>query len=77
MSADADGTLQLLEQKRLQLEGQIAEFEKQLLHWQSWETDYELFKEEITAGSNSDNGQNLPQSVEQFDRNLLNSQGMF
>lgn len=79
MSSDAgtDGTLQLLERKRLQLESQIADFEKQLLHWQSWETDYELFKEEITAAPESDNEQKLPQSVEEFDRQFLTSQGMF
>jgi hypothetical protein len=36
-----------LERRRLQLENDVAELRRLLQHWQTWDADYEVFKEDI------------------------------
>ena len=38
-----------LERTRLRLDQQVHKLQESLLHWQTWEAEYEGFKEEIQA----------------------------
>lgn len=38
-----------LERHRLRLEENVAKLQKSLQHWQTWEAEYEGFKEELLA----------------------------
>lgn len=38
-----------LERHRLRLEENVAKLQKSLQHWQTWEAEYEGFKEELSA----------------------------
>lgn len=38
-----------IEGHRLQLEENVAKLQKSLQHWQTWEAEYEGFKEELLA----------------------------
>lgn len=45
-----------LERTQLRLEQEVPKLQKLLLHWQTWEAEYEGFKEEIQAlGDNHTN----------------------
>lgn len=47
-----------LERTRLRLEQEVPKLQKSLLHWQTWEAEYEGFKEEIQAlGDNHTNAE--------------------
>lgn len=77
MEPQARDALQILEQRRLQLENQLADLDKALLYWRSSETDYEIFKEDILAVPETKNHASLDAVGREFKGSVLKPSGMY
>lgn len=61
-----------LERHRLQLEENVAKLQKSLQHWQTWEAEYEGFKEELLALGGECTDADLSYTGAQYEGTLLN-----